>query len=173
MIPVSLRWERVGMILGIAAAEILMSGAGWPLAATGAQPETDGGYVLLSMEQARTYQGKQEPGSCSGTAPYSQCVGLDITCGAYCDPATCNGSVARIYPASPPTYCTNWAPLPPGTATHCDFRGQAVCYTWHECQWTGEPLNCCGRKNWESHESLLNNDVCIFPSPPPPPPGQG
>lgn len=160
-------WGRIVTVVGVAAAGPLILVAGTSVLVDDGRSGSGAGYVLLTMEQAGAYHGRQIPGSCTGTANRPECSGNSSLCGDY-SWENCPSTVFS-YPAGPVTYCVNWVPsAPPGS---CSWGGATWCYTQSNC--VQGALGNCYHPGWPLGWSTVverNNDTCIAPTPPPPPP---
>jgi hypothetical protein len=174
MSPCAKRVMPFRVVLGVAVAGMLAV----PMtrsALAAAPSDSEGSFVLLSMEQAAMFSGTQLPhgAPCNRTGTYTGCIGINNNCG-YDDPATCNSSLGRVYSGASTDYCAGAVP-PPLTGT-CTYVDTVACYTWFECSW--QLAGYCARV-WDTGCDITwDNIVCTgAPSPtdppPLPPPGGG
>jgi hypothetical protein len=123
---------------------------------------SDGGFVLLSMEQAAMYRGTQMIVGCNGTGTYGHCSGsTGNSCNDYsyenCPSSVTNFGNHTIH------YCDSYGT---GTMGVCHNLGYALCYTTVYCIRDDERAIC---KNWFTWNTTAYDDVCLNPVPLPKP----
>jgi hypothetical protein len=156
MKPRANRVVPLRVALGVAVAGLLAVPLALPARADGPS-DSDGGFVLLSMEQAAMYRGTQMPGYCRGTGNQPQCTGTSTACWQY-SYENCP-SFARSFPTDPVRYCQSWTP---GGPAYCDFQGEVPCYTDSGCMRKSENGTCVrpGFPLGWTNVVKANDDVC-------------